>query len=439
MEFRLPDLGEGIIEAELVQWLVSSGDAVARGEPIVEVMTDKATVELPAPFGGTITELHAEPGDQVKVGQVLLSYQAAEAEAPADEPTATAAAEPASDRRAAENLAAAPGRPAADVPPAAGSGGAGGPAAAKPSAAAAVVAAPSVRRMARQLGIDLSAVAGSGPRGRILIDDLSAHLRQSTADRSAAIERPGQTTLAPDQRRPVDGGVRPGSRIPLRGLRRMIATRMTQAKQTIPHFGYVDECDVSDLVRIRASLKQPLAERGINLTYLPFFVKAVVAALREVPLCNASLDAEAEEIVVHDHYHIGIATDTPGGLLVPVIRDADSKDVPQLAVEIEQLTAAARAGTATPEQLRGNTFTISSVGGIGGLISSPIINEPAVGILGIGKIVQRPRFDNAGQVRAADVVYLSFSFDHRVVDGAVAARLGNQIVQRLSHPAGLLV
>jgi len=433
MEFKLPDLGEGIVDAELVQWLVAAGDTVAAGDPIAEVMTDKASVELPAPFAGTITQLNVQPGDQVKVGQMLLSYEAEGVAKAETEESATDAKESRSCARQSVER---------DPDPPSGDGSYGDAASvhlglrptSKPATSASVVAAPSVRRMARRLGVDLSTITGSGPRGRVLIDDLADHVESSGPARSAE-PASGRNRSASQ----VNEEVLPGSRIPLRGLRRMIATRMTSAKQTIPHFGYVDECDATDLVRLRNSLKEPLAEQGIKLTYLPFIIKAVVGALQEVPICNASIDLDAEEIVVHDHYHIGVATDTPGGLVVPVIRDADRKDIPQLAAEVGQLTAAARDGQATADQLRGNTFTVSSVGGIGGLISMPIINEPAVGILGIGKIVQRPRFDDAGKIYPADIVYLSFSFDHRVVDGAIAARLGNAVVNRLANPARLLV
>jgi pyruvate dehydrogenase E2 component (dihydrolipoamide acetyltransferase)/2-oxoisovalerate dehydrogenase E2 component (dihydrolipoyl transacylase) len=278
-----------------------------------------------------------------------------------------------------------------------------------------------VRRIARQLGVSLSQIRGSGPEGRILLDDLPA---------------PGSATQSPSV---TPAQAAPGTRVKLRGVRRKIAERMVQSKQTIPHYGYVDECDVTDLVRLRASLKETFAQAGVKLTYLPFFVKAAVAALKKVPLVNASLDDEAAEIVLHDQFHIGIATAAPDGLVVPVIHDADRKSLVQIAREVQSLAESARAGTLSPEQLRGGTFTITSIGSIGGLISMPIINPPQVGILGIGKIVKRPIYDADGALRPADMVYLSFSFDHRIVDGAVGAEFGNAIIEELKSPARMLV
>ncbi len=410
MDFQVPELGEGVYEAEFLDWKVKVGDTVRRGQSLMEVMTDKATMEVPAPFAGTITALRAEPGQKIKVGDSVLSYT------PAGQPAANEAAPAAepSRKEPAPHATAAPARRNGPTVPTS-----------RPDLL--VKAAPSVRLMARKMGIDLTRVHGSGPQGRILIDDLSAALAGS-----AAAPRPAPATPRPDY------GV-PGSRIKLQGLRRRIAERMVQSKQTIPHYTYVDECDVTALVELRESLRESFDRAGIKLTYLPFFVKAVVLALKEVPIVNASLDEAAGEIVLHDRYHIGIAVATPGGLIVPVVQDADKKDLVQIAQEIERLSADARAGKSRREDLRGGTFTLTSIGGIGGLIATPIINPPEVGILGIGKVVKRPVFDAAGQVKAADLVYLSFSFDHRVLDGAVGAVFGNAVMRHLQRPAALLV
>jgi pyruvate dehydrogenase E2 component (dihydrolipoamide acetyltransferase)/2-oxoisovalerate dehydrogenase E2 component (dihydrolipoyl transacylase) len=277
--------------------------------------------------------------------------------------------------------------------------------------------------LARKLGIDLAQIRGSGPAGRILIDDLSHHL--------GSAPKPAQ---APH----LDFGT-PGTRVKFAGLRRKIAEHMVLAKRTIPHYTYVDECDVSALVALREALKEPLARKGGKLTYLAFFVKAVAAALQEVPIVNASLDDKSEEIVLHDKYHIGIAVATPGGLIVPVIRDADRKGLLDIAGEVERLSNDARQGKLKLDDLRGGTFTITSIGNIGGLFATPIINHPEVGILGVGKIVKRPIFDERGQVKAADMLYLSFSFDHRVLDGAIGAAFGNAVIKGLQNPAAMLV
>jgi pyruvate dehydrogenase E2 component (dihydrolipoamide acetyltransferase)/2-oxoisovalerate dehydrogenase E2 component (dihydrolipoyl transacylase) len=403
MDFKLPELGEGVYEAELVSWLVKPGDTVKRGQNLMEVLTDKATMEVPSPFAGTVTRLNAEAGQQIKVGDAVLAYT------PVGQDEA------------------APAQPQAPVPAPARAAPADGNGAVHVTAPlpATVRAAPSVRQLARKLGIDLNHVRGSGPQGRILVEDVSGLVQAPKAKAPAAEPRPDHGT--------------PGTRVKLHGLRRKIAERMVQAKTTIPHFSYVDECDVTDLVRLRESLRGAYAEAGVKLTYLAFLVKAVALALKEVPAVNASIDEQAGEIVLHDHYHIGIAVATPAGLVVPVVRDADRKDVGGIARDVERLSAEARAGKTKLDDLRGGTFTVTSIGNVGGLISTPIINPPEVGILGVGKVVRRPVFDAAGNVRPADMVYLSFSFDHRVLDGAVGAAFGNAVIRRLQQPALLLL
>jgi len=281
--------------------------------------------------------------------------------------------------------------------------------------------------MARKLGIDLAGIDGSGPQGRILVEDLTRHLPSGVRERPAERDTPR-----------FDYGT-PGTRIKLAGVRRKIADHMVAAKRTIPHYSYVEECDVSELVRLRDGLRQAYERKGVHLTYLPFLIKAVVGALKDVPLVNASLDESAGEIVLHDKCHIGIAAATPAGLIVPVVRDADQKDMLELAREVDRLSAEARAGKTRLEDLRGGTFTITSIGNIGGLFATPIINHPEVGILGVGRIVKRPVFDDKGQVRPADMVYLSFSFDHRVLDGAIGAAFGNAVLRRLQNPVAMLV
>jgi 2-oxoisovalerate dehydrogenase E2 component (dihydrolipoyl transacylase) len=404
MEFHLPELGEGVYEAEFVAWLVKPGDVVKSGQNLLEVMTDKATMEVPAPFAGTITALHGVPGQKIKVGDVVVTYTPTGAAAPQPAPVVAARSEASPPPRSATvNGAIAP--TSARVP---------------------VKAAPSVRYLARKLGIDLGHIRGSGPDGRILIDDLSARIGSAAPT--------GSKSPAPAQ----DFG-KPGTRVKLQGVRRAIAEHLVRAKQTIPHYSYIDECDVTELVRLREQLRDHFGRRGAKLTYLPFFVKAVVAALKEVPLVNSSFAEQSEEIVLHDRYHIGVAVATSSGLIVPVIHDADRKDLGQLAEEIDRLSNAARAGKVRREDVRGGTFTVTSIGGIGGLFSTPVINHPEVGILGIGKIVKRPVFDDSGQVRPADVVYLSLSFDHRVVDGAVGAVFTNAIIRHLQSPGLLLL
>jgi pyruvate dehydrogenase E2 component (dihydrolipoamide acetyltransferase)/2-oxoisovalerate dehydrogenase E2 component (dihydrolipoyl transacylase) len=402
MDFALPELGEGVYEAELVRWLVRAGDVVKRGQPLLEVMTDKATMEVPAPFAGKVTAVNGEPGSTLKVGQTILAYQqeGSKAEAP------VAVAE----------------RPAAVVAPIAtvahaNRAGSNGPA---------VVAAPSVRHLARKLGIDLGRIRGTGPAGRILLDDLAPLLSRENAVSKRSSEPP------------VEYG-RPGTRIKFQGVRRKIAEHLLDSKRRIPHYSYVDECDITELVRLRHGMREACARNGIKLTYLPFFVKAVAGALREVAIVNSSLDEDSGDIVLHDKYHVGIAVATPAGLIVPVVRDVDQKDLFTVAVEVDRLGADGKAGRARREDLKGSTFTVTSIGGVGGLISTPIINHPEVGIMGVGKVIKRPVYDHEGRLKPADLIYLSFSFDHRVVDGAVGAAFGNAVKRHLEHPAAMLV
>jgi pyruvate dehydrogenase E2 component (dihydrolipoamide acetyltransferase)/2-oxoisovalerate dehydrogenase E2 component (dihydrolipoyl transacylase) len=298
-------------------------------------------------------------------------------------------------------------------------------------------AAPSVRLLARKLGVDLSRIRGSGPGGRILIEDLTPFLRQSS-DKVSATGKERFAGHPPTEANLFDLGT-PGTRLPLVGLRRRIAEHLVTAKRHIPHYSYMDECDVTDLVRLREQMQEVAAQAGIKLTYLPFLVKAVVAALREVPIVNSTFDEDAAEITLHDHYHIGIAVATAAGLIVPVIKDADKKDVWAIAQDIERLSQQARSGRIHWNDLQGGTFTITSIGNIGGLLATPIINHPQVGILGIGKIVKRPVYDEHDRLRPAHIVYLSFSFDHRVVDGAVGVVFGNAVRRYLQKPATLLV
>ncbi len=409
MQFNLPEVGEGVYEAEMIAWLVKVGDTVKRGQNLLEVMTDKATMEIPSPFIGTVTELKVEPGQKIKVGDVLLTYDGTGQPSP----LAVMAAVGAEEAIAAQAAASTPKTNHISVVSTTGP-------------RVPVKASPSVRQLARGLGIDLNAIHGTGPQGRVLVEDLTRHVQPA----------PAVKRLVPETR--PDYG-KPGTRIKLQGLRRKIAEHMVRAKQTIPHYTYVDECDVTELVKLRDGLRETFNQAGVKLTYLPFFVKAVVAALKEVPLVNASLVEADGEIVLHDRYNVGIAVSTPAGLVVPVIPDADRKDIPALAREIERLSTDARAGKSKRDDLRGGTFTVTSVGNLGGLFSTPVINHPEVGILGLGKIVRRPVFDAAGQIRPADLIYLSLSFDHRVVDGAVGAAFTNVILRHLRNPAVMLV
>lgn len=404
MDFALPQIGEAVYEAELVRWLVQPGDSVRHGQPLLEVMTDKATAEVPSPFVGVIGELKNQAGDKIRVGETILTYTPANAPEPAK--VTVSAPKSAPDR---------PTEPRANNGPT------------TTTASSLPPAAPSVRHLARQMGIDLRSLRGTGPGGRILVDDLSNHLKAQ-----AGVKAPATSSTPP-----FDLG-KAGTRVKLQGLRKRIAEQMLASFQ-VPQYTYVDECDLSALVHLRKSLREAFANKGVKLTYLPFVVKAVVQALKEVPLVNASLDEATQEIHLHPHYHIGIAVATPNGLMVPVIRDADKKDLVALAGEIDRLGNEAKSGRAKLEDLRGSTFTVTSIGNIGGLIATPLLNVPEVGIVGVGKVVKRPVYDEAGKLRPAEMVYLSFTFDHRIVDGAIGAVFGNAVLKALANPAAMLV
>lgn len=420
MDFPLPPVGEGLIEVELVRWLVRPGDAISRGQVLAEVMSDKANMELPSPFAGTITALAASEGTKVKVGQQILSYTAV---GDVGQPTPPAPLPEGKGEKvdAAHGSATAPAAPLAK-PQAASTNG---------HTAPLPPAAPSVRLLARKFNVDLARVRGSGPHGRILLDDLAPFLAPKPANGA----RPAPA--APDVPQ-LDFGTA-GTRMKLIGLRRKIAEHMVESKRHIPHYSYIDECDLSDLVKLRAQIRDQLAKTGVKLTYLAFVVKAVARALKEVPIVNSSFDEAANEVVLHDKYNVGVAVAAHNGLMVPVVRDADKKDVATIATDIERLSNDAKTGKIKIDDLRGGTFTVTSIGNLGGLISTPIINHPEVGIMGVGKVVKRPIYDANGALRAADMVYLSFSFDHRVVDGAIGVVFGNAVMRYLHAPALLLL
>jgi pyruvate dehydrogenase E2 component (dihydrolipoamide acetyltransferase) len=526
--FALPDVGEGVAEGELVRWLVDVGDDIEEDQPLAEVETDKALVDLPSPYAGTVRERHAEEGEMVPVGSTLVSIEVeGEAEAEADAADAEADDAPGADADAADD-ATATGR---------------------------VFAPPRTRRLARELGVDIERVAGSGPGGRATdadvraaaerapeprtldpettsvmrerdgttdLDDVGAHRESADAveraaaaadslDEEAARERTlaapatrrladelgvdldavptdetrdGVAFVTPDavreyaeRRREAeettagaeataaagaspdgdaaaatatdadDGGARepspvmgprPGDRIPYRGVRRAIGEQMERSKYTAPHVTHTDEVDVTRLVETKADLDPYAAEEGVDLTYLPFVMRAVTRALAEFPQVNASLDEENEEIVCHDEYHLGVATATDAGLMVPVIEDVDEKGLLELAAETATKAERARDRTISREEMQGGTFTITNVGVIGGEYATPIVNHPEVAILALGRIAERPRVVD-GEVVPRHTLPLSLSVDHRVVDGAVAARFTNRVMELLSAPARLLV
>jgi 2-oxoisovalerate dehydrogenase E2 component (dihydrolipoyl transacylase) len=427
--FKLPDVGEGIAEAEVVGWHVAVGSMVAEDDPLVDVMTDKATVELPSPRAGRVLAITGDPGDKVRVGAELLvlDIDGDEVASPQDEPASSG------DEPARSGVAVAPSAapaPSAGPPLAV----AKAPAPAAPvrrkteapvpitrPAGAKPLASPAVRHRAQELGIALQFIPGTGPAGRIGHADLDAYIAsRGTAATSGRVRR---ETI---------------EEIKIIGLRRRIAERMQESKRRIPHYSYVEELDVTELEELRAHLNVRHGAGRPRLTLLPFLVRALVCAVPRFPEVNALFDDEAGIVRRHAALHIGIATQTPQGLMVPVVRHAEALDLWEVAAEISRLAAATRDGTAARDELSGSTLTITSLGPIGGIVTTPVINLPEVAIVGVNRIVERPVV-RGGQIVIRKMMNLSSSFDHRVVDGWDAARFVQELKGLLEQPAMLFV
>ena len=419
IDFKLPDIGEGVAEGEIVRWIAAPGATVAEHEPVVEVMTDKATVEIPAPAPGVVTEHLVSEGDTVPVGTVIFKLaQAGGASAPA----APAAAAPA---------------PTAPAPTAAATSA---PAPAARPADAKVLAVPSARRVARELGVDLHMVPGTGNNGVVRRADVEAYARGAEATAPASAPQQTAAASAPAAAPALAARPEAETRVPFRGVRRKIAEAMVRSKFTAPHFTVVEEVDVTDLVRIRAQAKKIGEANGVKVTYMPFIMKAVALCLERFPMLNGRLDEATEEIVQCTYSNLGIATDTPNGLIVPVIRDVQAKSVMQLAGELGELAQRTREGKVTREELTGSTFTITNAGNIGGTLATPIINHPDIAILGVHRLRKAPGVVEApdgDRIEVRQFMNFSISVDHRLADGADGARMLAYLRTLLENP-GLL-
>jgi len=413
---KVPDLGEGITEVELVAWHVQVGDVVAEDQALADVMTDKATVEIPSSVAGPVLALGGEVGQTLAVGAELLRIgrvgTGAGDPAPAKTAPRVAAAPAVAPATATSTTAAAPR--AAAAPPTA------------PLRAARPIASPALRARAWELGIELADVAATGTAGRVMQADLDAHIARGAARTLPPRAAPGAATPDTTQQ------------IKIVGLRRKIAQKMQEAKRRIPHFTYVEEVDVGELEALRARLNAKWGEQRGHLTLLPFLARAIVLAVREFPQVNARFDDEAGVLTRHDAVHLGIATQTDAGLMVPVLRDAAVHDLWSIALQVAQLAEAARTGKVTREQLTGSTITLTSLGRLGGIVSTPVINHPEVAIVGVNRIVTRPVMHD-GAIVARPMMNLSSSFDHRIVDGALAAAFVQGLRERLEQPALLFV
>ena len=427
---RVPDLGEGIAEVELVAWHVKAGDTVAEDQVLADVMTDKATVEIPSPVAGRVLVLGGEVGAMLAVGADLIRIETGEG-ATAATPAALAAA--ASTASAAALAPAVPTPAPAPTPPAARTT-AGSPPSAPAAASVRPIASPALRARAWELGVDLKSVRAGGPGGRIMQSDLDAHVA-SGARRSPPAP---QSLPASSPKRTEPTGPETTHTEKIVGLRRKIAQKMQESKRRIPHYTYVEEVDVSELEALRARLNDRWGKQRGHLTVLPFLIRAMVLAVREVPQVNARFDDEAGVITRHDAIHMGIATQTDSGLMVPVLRDAQALDLWASAAEVARLSDAARSGKIVRDELVGSTITLTSLGRLGGIVSTPVINHPEVAIVGVNKIALRPAIRD-GAVVARQMMNLSSSFDHRVVDGTVAANFVQLLRERLEHPAMLFV
>ncbi|MGI9609881.1 MAG: dihydrolipoamide acetyltransferase family protein [Acidimicrobiia bacterium] len=398
-DMKVPDVGEGVAEAELVEWMVGIGDQVTPDTVIAEVLTDKATVEISAPVTGEVVALHGEPGDLLAVGGDLIGFETEQEidDTAATEPTkppAPQAAEPEKPRQAPKP------KPSGERP----------------------IAAPAVRTRAKELGVDLGAIRGSGPDGRVMHEDL---------DRAVSGDADAIDLRAASSLKPADAE---GRTTPVRGVRRRIAERLTDAWRTIPHITYVDDIDMTELERLRADLNQQSDHRGVRLTILPFLARAMVIALADQPGINAHYDHASEMLTTFEAVHIGIATQTDDGLRVPVVHHSEARGVWGLAAEIGRVTSAARDGSATRNDLTGSTISITSLGALGGVATTPIINPPEVAIVGVNKLETRPVWSD-GAFQPRKMMNLSSSFDHRMVDGWDAAIFIQRVKRVLETPA----
>ncbi len=402
-EFKFADLGEGITEGEIVKWHIREGSEVKVDQILVEIETDKAIVPIPSPYEGRIKALHGEEGGLIKVGDVLVEFS----EAKKDSGSVVGTLEEAPDE-APEKLETRSSK-FEDRDPKSGLPG--------------VRAIPSVRALAKKMGIDITGVKGTGPDGRIRKEDLQSQARFEVKD------KPVEALIKPD------GNV---ERVPFRGVKRAQAKLVSESAQKIPHVTFMDKADMTRLQELREQEKPSIEKQGLKLTYLPFIIKSVIAGLKQYPYLNSSLDESRQEIVLKKYYHIGIAVDTADGLMVFAIKNADQKSILELAKELAELTRKAASRTIDLKDLKGGTFTLTNYGVIGGKYGTPIINYPEAAILGIGKIEDQPVILN-GEVAVRKIAPLSLSFDHRLIDGAYAGRFLNTVIEHIENPNLLLI
>lgn len=424
-DVNLPDIGEGVTEGELVKWLVAIGDSVEADQPVAEMMTDKATVEVPTPIAGVVKEFKASEGDVVLIETALLVLDTAGTSASVSEPVTASAPSAPTAPAVANSLPATPAVSAqsgggVDIHP--------------PVADSKVLATPGTRRLAREMSVDINQISGSGLAGRVTREDVMG-LGEGAGAVSAGT--PTLTSLPPRLAYQGPAGA-VEERVSMRGIRKKIAENMQMAKRIVPHFTLMEEANVTQLYKIRSEAKAVGEKYGVKVTYLPFVIKALIATMREFPMFNASIDDDAQEIVYKKYFNIGFAADTPNGLLVPVIKDADRKTILELSAEILDLATRARDGKLKLEEMKGSTITVTNIGSVGGTYATPIINHPEVAILGMYKIEDKPIMMN-GKFRAQKVMNYTITADHRLIDGAVAANFMRSFMGRIQNPSQLML
>lgn len=447
-DIALPELGEGVTEGELVKWMVKVGDSIKQDQTIAEMMTDKATVEVPSPTAGKVTALKAKEGDVITVGQVLITIEASGGAATASPAQGASSAKPATAQPAAMANATVTHQVQGSAKPAtpemsAGSAS-GGMNIHPPVADAKVLATPATRRLAREMGVDINALTGSGIAGRVTREDVSKNGAGATKAGAPSYQAPASGGT-PQMPRPSYNGPAGAAeeRVPLRGIRKKIAENLQMAKQIIPHVTLMDEANITKLVALREEVKAAAEKAGVKVTYLPFVMKAMIATIREYPAFNASIDDAAGEIVYKKYFNIGFAADTPNGLVVPVIKNADQKSIIQLSKEINELAKKARDGKLTMDEMKGATITITNIGSIGSTYATPIINHPEVAIIGMYKIQDKPiitKGENGElELDVAKVMNYTCTADHRLLDGAMIANFLKNMIARLENPGVLML
>lgn len=420
-QFKLPDIGEGIHEGEILKWFVQVGDEIKEDDPLCEVQNDKAVVEIPSPVEGTVLEIHVNEGEVAIVGDSLISidaegYESAEEET-TEEEQVTEQEEKSASKEEEKEVAKEPTSSSKTS-----------------DSSKRVIAMPSVRKYARENNVFIQEVTGTGKNGRVLKEDIDRFLQGEGETTDETVTASEETTSEKDDRSPVvPQGVYPETREKMSGIRKVIAKAMVNSKTKAPHVTLMDEVDVTELVAHRTRFKEVAAEQGIKLTYLPYVVKALISASKKYPIMNAAVDDETDEIIYKHYYNIGIAADTDKGLLVPVVKDADRKSLFEISANINELAEKARSGKLTADEMKGASNTITNIGSAGGQWFTPVLNYPEAVILGIGRIAEKPIVRN-GEIVVAPVLALSLSFDHRIVDGATGQEALNQIKRLLNDP-----